>query len=90
MTGPEIDAGTWLIFINASENSNKWGITGVQVTGALNVVFANTSHNGCVSNSGSYTGEATQLKAALYNGNAESRNYTLNFKAIKISDTYQK
>lgn len=86
--GPGIGTGTWLIFIYVDENSDKWSVTGIIGTGC-SLVYANPSHNGYVSTSGYYSGEATQLKANLYNGNSESRNYNLHFRAIKIADTYQ-
>lgn len=86
--GPEIGDGTWIIFIEADTGANKWDVAGVSGTGCP-IVYANTSHIGYVSTSGYYSGKGISLRANLCNGNAESRSFTVKFKAIKIADTYQ-
>lgn len=79
--GPSIGAGTWLIFIDAKNNSNKWSVSGITGTGCTYALVDN-SHNGQISTSGFYTGNTTTLTADAYNGSSSSYTYTITFKAI--------
>ncbi|MCI8362820.1 MAG: hypothetical protein HFJ41_06875 [Clostridia bacterium] len=86
--GPEIEAGTWLIFIDIEDKED---------TSAHNTIILGT---GCSSNSvtnvwagtnhtnGYYKGEKTKLKANIFNDSTKTRNYTITFKALKLSNTY--
>lgn len=85
--GPTLDAGTWIIFAETTHNGNKWTQVGIKAS-YMPDAFTSTSYSGCISTSGYYSGDSTNLSGSIYNGDDTARTFIFKFKAIKISDTF--
>ena len=86
ISGPELSSGTWSIIISITskaESTHNSTLYGTECA-AINT----TAWNGNNQTSGFYKGEGTVLKASIYNGYSKQINYTIRFRAVKISDTY--
>ena len=86
--GPKVTSGTWLIWIgicdetNTSHHKNQLGGTGCFT------VEVSSTYAGINSINGYYKGEETNLTARIANNSNVDREYTITFKALKLSDTY--
>ena len=85
--GPTIGNGTWLIFIDAYCNSSSWLVSGIYGT-ACPHSYVDKSHKGAISTSGYYNGTSTTLTAGIFSGSNSTEQYTITFKALKLSNTY--
>lgn len=85
--GPEVEAGTWLIWLTIAATDTSHHSTDIGGTGCATVEVYN-AYAGINSTSGYYKGEKTKLIGRIYNGSSISREYEFRFKALKLSDTY--
>ena len=86
ISGPELSSGTWSIIISIKSNIEGSHNSTLEGTGCTAV--NTTAWSGNNQTSGFYKGEGTVLKANVYNGYSKQINYTIRFRAVKISNTY--